>query len=147
MDNDIVIDARNRSGGYYKSGFNCAESIFLAFREMLTPDVPKEMVRMFTCLGGGLGYAGCMCGALNGAALMLGLLKGRTSHEQDREPVYELARQFHDRFEQKFGNTCCRSLNTAPFDSLEHLRTCLKITGNTGKLLMEFLQEKGLADK
>ena len=147
MDNDITIDARNRTGGYFKTGYNCAESIFLAFRETLAPDVPVEMVRMFTGLGGGLGHAGCMCGALTGSALMLSLLKGRTNHEQNTEPAYDLSREFHDRFEQKFGYTCCRSLNTAPFESPEHLRNCLKITGNTGKLLMEFLQEKGLADK
>ncbi|GBF33553.1 hypothetical protein DCCM_2655 [Desulfocucumis palustris] len=145
MENDITVEARNRAGGHFKSGYNCAEAIFLAFREMLTPDVPADMVRMFTGLGGGLGHAGCMCGALAGSALVLGLLKGRTSQEEDREPAYDLAREFHDRFEQKYGYTCCRSLNPHPFDTPEHLKNCLKITGNTGKLLMEFLQEKNLA--
>lgn len=145
MDNDITIEARNRAGGYFKDGYNCAEAIFLSFREMVTPDVPKEMVRMATGMGGGLGHAGCMCGALTGSAMVLGLLKGRSDKDQDREPAYNLTREFHDRFEGKFGNTCCRSLNPYPFDTTEHLKNCLKITGNTGKLLMEFLVEKGLA--
>jgi hypothetical protein len=72
------------------------------------------------------------------------MLKGRTDSTQDRLPVYELAREFHDRFQTQFGATCCRSLNQYEFDSPEHLRNCLKLTGGTAKLLMEFLTEKDL---
>ncbi len=139
------IEARNRAGDYFKSGYNCAESIFLAFRDWLGMDVPGEMVRALTGFGGGLGHAGCACGALTGSAVVLGLLRGRTSAEESRDPAYTLARDFHDRFEANFGSTCCRSLNPHPFDTKEHLRNCLKITGGTAKLLADYLNEKGLA--
>ncbi|MFZ5596279.1 MAG: C-GCAxxG-C-C family (seleno)protein [Bacillota bacterium] len=139
------IEARNRAGDYYRKGYNCAESMFLAFRELLGLDVPAEMVRMATGMGGGLGHAGCMCGALNGAAMIIGMLKGRTSAEESRDGTYSLTREFHDRFEAGYGYTCCRSLNPYPFDSREHLVNCLKITGGTAKMLTEFLNEKGLA--
>lgn len=140
------IEARNKAGDYFKSGYNCAEAVFLAFREWLGMDVPREMVRAFTGLGGGLGHAGCMCGALTGSSLVLGLLKGRTDpDEQSRKQAYDLSREFHDRFEANFGYTCCRSLNPHPFDSKEHLRNCLKITGTTAKLLADYLNEKDLA--
>ena len=56
---------------------------------------------------------------------------------------YELAKEFTDRFTQKYGATCCRALNPHPFETKEHLVNCLKITGNTSKLMMEFLLEKG----
>ncbi|MFZ5634670.1 MAG: C-GCAxxG-C-C family (seleno)protein [Bacillota bacterium] len=140
-----AMEARNKGGEYFRTGYNCAESIFLAFRDLLGLDVPREMVRAFTGLGGGLGHAGCMCGALTGSALLLGLLKGRTDVEQSRDEAYALTREFHDKFESNYGYTCCRSLNPHPFDSREHLRNCIKITGNTAKMLAEFLNEKGLA--
>ncbi|MGB9826805.1 MAG: C-GCAxxG-C-C family protein, partial [Desulfofundulus sp.] len=92
----------------------------------------------------GLGHAGCICGALTASTMVIGLLCGRTDNRQDRHRAYELARGFHDRFEETFGVTCCRSLNPHPFDTPEHLRHCLKITGNTARLLMEYLQEKRL---
>lgn len=144
MSGDFVMEARNRAGNYFREGYNCAESVFLAFRELLAPDLDRNMVRLFTGFGGGLGYAGCICGALTGSTAVLGLLAGRTDCQEDRLRAYKLAKEFHDRFEGNFGATCCRSLNPHPFDSPEHLRNCLKITGNTAKLLMEFLLEKGL---
>lgn len=139
---DITLEARNRAGNNFKEGFNCAESIVKAFNELFNNSMNPEMIKMATGFGGGLGHAGCMCGALAGSSMVLGILKGRTSAAEDREPTYALTKEFHDRFDSKFGATCCRVLNPYDFDSPEHLRNCLKITGGTGKLLMEFLQEK-----
>jgi C_GCAxxG_C_C family probable redox protein len=133
------------AGEYFKTGYNCSEAIFLAFRDWLGLEVPREMVCMATGMGGGLGHAGCICGALNGSAMVLGLLKGRTDKDQNREDAYSVTREFHDRFESFFNYTCCRNLNPHPFDTKEHLRNCIKITGNTAKLLAEYLNEKGLA--
>jgi len=99
---------------------------------------------MFTGFGGGLGHSGCMCGALSSSEMIIGLFKGRTSNQEDREISYQAAREFHDLFNDRFGGTCCRSLNSHPFDTPEHLKNCIKITGNTGKLLMEYLIQNGL---
>ncbi|WP_066634514.1 C-GCAxxG-C-C family (seleno)protein [Desulfolucanica intricata] len=147
MAESASTQARNKAGGYFREGYNCAEAIFLTFREYLVPEINPETVKMVTGFGGGLGHAGCMCGALLSSVMSLNMVKGRISNKEDRKAAYELARQFHDRFEDKFGNTCCRALNPHPFDTPEHLKNCLKITGNTAKLLMEFLQEKGLYQK
>lgn len=141
---DLAMEARNMAGNYFREGYNCAESIFLAFREVLAPELDRELVRLFTGFGGGLGHAGCICGALAASTAILGLLAGRTDCQQDRFRAYNLAKEFHDRFEGNFGATCCRALNPHPYDTPEHLRHCLKITGNTAKLLMDFLLEKKL---
>ncbi|GAB6180174.1 C-GCAxxG-C-C family (seleno)protein [Desulfotomaculum defluvii] len=144
MDNNISTEARNKAGGYYKQGYNCAEAIFLAFREYLAPEMNPEQVKLITCFGSGLGHAGCMCGALSGSVMAISMLKGRTTNQVSRDEAYAVVSQFHDRFEAKFGSTYCKVLNQHPFESAEQLKNCLKITGGTAKLLMEFLQEKGL---
>lgn len=144
MSQDLVLDARNKAGENFRQGYNCAESIFLAFRDLVAPELDAGLVRMFTGFGGGFGHAGCVCGALNAAEMIIGLFKGRTSSQEDREPGYNAAREFHDQFEARFGGTCCRVLNPHPFDTPEHMKNCIKITGNTGKLLMEYLINKGL---
>lgn len=145
MSQDLTIEARNKAGEYFKQGYNCAEAIFLTYREILAPEVDQNLMRMVTGFGGGLGHAGCMCGALAVSNMMLGLIKGRTNNnEEERLNCYALAKNFHDKFEEKFGNTCCRVLNPHPFDTPEHLKNCLKITGNTAKLLYEYLNEKEL---
>ncbi|NMA68339.1 MAG: hypothetical protein GX958_02835 [Desulfitobacterium sp.] len=144
---DLALEARNRAGDNFKQGFNCAESILKAFNEILDNPMNPEIVKLATGFGGGLGHAGCVCGALAASTMVLGMLKGRIITEESREPAYEISKEFHDLFDAKFGGTCCRSLNPYTFDTPEHLRNCLKITGGTGKLLMEFLEEKNLLPK
>jgi C_GCAxxG_C_C family probable redox protein len=142
------LEARNKAGEYFRAGYNCSESVFLGFRDYLGLDMPNEMVRMMTVFGGGMGHAGCACGALTGSILILGLLRGMTEGGtgEKRDQAYALGKEFHDRFESTFGNTCCRNLNPYPHESVEHLKHCLKITGNSAKLLAEFMNDKGLTD-
>lgn len=141
---DLSMEARNRAGGKFKSGANCAESILQTFNEMLDNPLPEEVMKIATGFGGGLGHAGCLCGALTSSVMVLGLYRGRTSPAEDRGPAYDLAREFHDKFKNEFGGTCCRKLNKFEFDSTDHLRHCLKLTGNTAKMLMDFIQDKQL---
>lgn len=141
-----MSDTINKSAlEYHKEGFNCAESIFLAFRERIAPDFSVEAVRMATPFGGGLGYSGCLCGALTGSVMILGIVKGRTTPDVPRKEPYSLSNEFHNRFKGKFNATCCRVLNKNQFGSAEQGATCGRIIGGTEELLMEFLKEKGLA--
>lgn len=145
MSQELILAARNKAGDYFRQGYNCAESIFLACRDLVAPELDAGLVKMFTVFGGGLGHAGCVCGALSAAEMIISYYTGRTSNQEDREVSYQAAREFHDLFAERFHGTCCRSLNPHTFDTPEHLRNCIKITGNTGKLLMEYLTQKGLA--
>lgn len=145
MSEDKVLAARNAAGGKFKEGYNCAEAIFLSFNELLDLHMDDDLVRITSGLGGGFGHAGCACGALTGSVLVLGALKGRNSTDiKERDVIYTLAEKYHDLFEERFGSTCCRALNPHPYDSQEHLKTCLKITGNTGKLLMQYITDEEL---
>lgn len=144
MNEELIQEAGKKAGNYYKSGYNCAEAIFLTFREYLAPDIDPEMVKLMTGLGGGVGHAGCMCGALAGSVIAINMLKGRLTPETDQDITHEFTKEFHDRFKKQFGATCCRILNKYDFHSREHVINCLKITGKTGSLLMEYLLEKGL---
>ena len=116
----------------------------MTFREYLAPDMDPDLVKLVTGFGSGVGEAGCMCGALSGSIVALNMVKGRPSREESRDEAYDYAKKFHDKFVEKYGVTCCRALNPYPFETREHLTNCLKITGNTGKMLMEFLIEEGL---
>lgn len=142
MNQNLAEIVRNEAGNYYRDGYNCAESVFLAVRPYVAPEINPEVVKMLTGFGGGIGGAGCTCGALTGSIMIINLLKGRENNKGDRKPAYQSAKKFHDIFKDNFKSTCCRALNRHPFGSTEHGRTCLKITGNTAKLLMEFLQEQ-----
>ena len=143
-DEMLIQEVRTRAGNYFRQGYNCAESIFLAFREQLAPDIDESLVRMVTPFGGGLGHAGCVCGALSGAILLLGLKTGRTSTETSLDAIYALAGEFQKRFADAFGSTCCRALNKHPFGSREQGKNCIKLIGGTAEIFMAFIKEKEL---
>lgn len=94
--------------------------------------------------GGGMGHSGCVWGALTASIMVLEILQGRTNKDQNREPAYRASEEFHSKFCETFGGTCCRILNPHPFETKEHLRHCLKITGNTASLMMSYIAEYGL---
>lgn len=132
------------AGQHFKAGYNCAESVVRAFRDFYHLDVSDEALKMASGFGGGLGHAGCMCGALSGATMVLGILQGRSSTEQSRAPIYGSSQEFHDIFTGKFGAACCRVLNPHEFGSQEQRRTCLKLTGTTAELLLNYLRDNRL---
>lgn len=142
MREEMSVEARNKAGNYFKEGYNCAEAIFLTYRELLAPEMDPSVVRLMTGFGGGIGESGCMCGALTGSIAALNMIKGRTTNEMSRDEAYRLAKEFTERFTEKYGATCCRVLNPHPFETREHMTNCLKITGNTSKMLMEYLDDQ-----
>ncbi|MBS4021320.1 MAG: C-GCAxxG-C-C family protein [Dethiobacter sp.] len=66
---------------YMSKGFNCAESTFMAGRDVLglSSEISSALASGF---GGGIGRSGGICGALSGAVMAAGLAVNRTSPEQ-----------------------------------------------------------------
>lgn len=144
---DQVLDAKAAAAAKFKEGFNCAEAILRAYREVLGLDLSDDVMRIASGFGGGLGHSGCMCGALSASTMVISLLQGRRSASDSRDPVYDSAAGFHNVFSENFGGTCCRILNPHPFKSPEQRRNCLKITSETAGLLQDYLAGKGLAPR
>ncbi|MDI6822404.1 MAG: C-GCAxxG-C-C family protein [Actinomycetota bacterium] len=122
----------------FRSGFNCAESVLVTFCQ-LTGRPIDEVLPLTTGFGGGIGRSGCLCGALAGAIIAIGLLHGRRSPKSDKHPAYDHASKLHKRFVTKFGSTCCRVLNKMDFKSEEHVKRCANIISETAGLLFEEL--------
>jgi C_GCAxxG_C_C family probable redox protein len=144
MKNTLSEKAFESAAEFYDKGYNCAESIFLAFRTYITPEMSEDLVRLATPFGGGLGRAGCMCGALSGATMILGAAKGRINYEMSKSQPYELSHEFHDQFKTKFNATCCRSLMKHKFGSNEQKEKCYKIVTESAGLLMDYLIDKSI---
>lgn len=133
---------KQAAGQNFREGYNCSEAVVRAFRDAMQLDISDEALRMASGFGGGIGHAGCVCGALSGGIMVLGMIQGRDNKEQTKEPIYTSSREFHELFQEKFGATCCRILNPHSFDSKEHLRNCIKITGKTAEMLSEYIRNK-----
>ena len=70
-----TIDRIALADSWHKKGYNCAQAVFLAFQD-LTGVEEETAVKVASSFGGGLGYAGEVCGAVSGMAMTLGMLYG-----------------------------------------------------------------------
>ncbi len=140
-------DVKQLAGQNFRDGYNCAEAILRAFDTALGLRLSDDALKMAAGFGGGIGHAGCVCGALAASVMVLGALRGRKSKDESRERMYRASGEFHARFSETFGGTCCRALNPHPFDTRDHLRGCLKITGQTAELLLGYIRGTGISDR
>ncbi|HVM71698.1 MAG TPA: C-GCAxxG-C-C family protein [Anaerolineales bacterium] len=92
----------------FSQKYNCSQSVFLAFAQTLGLD-RETALRLASPFGGGIARQGEVCGAVTGALMALGLARG-TVTPADKERIYNLSRDFMQRFEQKHGTILCRNL-------------------------------------
>lgn len=90
----------------------CSGAALVVLNQALGGGLTRELaIRLASGLGDGMGGSGCLCGALNGSALALGLFlgTGRLAPGGDKL-VLKTTRQLHDKFQRAFGSACCRVL-------------------------------------
>ncbi len=131
---------RELAGQLHAAGNSCAEAVVKACNISLNLGLSDDALRMASGLGGGIGGAGCVCGALNGAELILGVIAGRTEvAEKSKSEIYTLTKEFHTRFMEHFGSSCCRVLKGP-----ELKVSCDSLVEETAGLVVAYIKEKAL---
>lgn len=144
-----------RAGELFLEGFNCAQSVFTAFCHRFGMD-EETAKRVSAGLGGGVGRMREVCGAVSGAAMVLGSVVSAVSgdDQENKAKNYELVREFAERFKKRHGGTViCRELLELdiPMESsakperrtAEYYkdRPCLKIVEDAAEILLEIIKE------
>jgi C_GCAxxG_C_C family probable redox protein len=108
--------------------------------------IDDNAFRLCSGLGGGMGHARDVCGALVGCIMVISTLVGRNKpNEKPLKEIYPYSKEFHDRFVQAFGSSACKDLMHFEFDTREHLSWLLKAERiKSVSCLAEFLEEKKL---
>ena len=121
---------------FLEQGYSCSESIARAAVNMGIAD--ESFISIATSFSGGMG-SGCLCGAVAGAQMVIGLLHGKNKDNQARA----LAKEFYKRFTSIHKVTCCKIL-TKKFDdfhSKERKEHCANMVYDCSKILDEILSE------
>ena len=114
----------------YRSGtHHCAEAVMEAIRKYFAPDVPEAVVGTVSGFGGGSG-AGCICGAVSGGTVALGLVL------HDKKAAMHLTKELHAWFKEKYGVTCCKTIRQT------HKGACPMLTGEVAEKIAEMLSRK-----
>ena len=101
----------NRATELMADRYVCSESVLLATCEAFGIEVDEKVIpRIAYAFAGGIGNTGAVCGAVAGATMAIGLVKGRGETMEDMLDVLGLAAEFRKRFEAEKGTISCREL-------------------------------------
>ena len=95
----------------FENGYNCAQSVFLAYCEEYGID--KETgLKMSSSFGGGMGRLREVCGAVSAMFAIAGLKYGYTTPDDDeiKQKHYELIQKLANEFKSKHKTIICREL-------------------------------------
>lgn len=95
----------------FRSGYNCAQSVVLAFSDVTGLD-DKTAAMLASSFGGGMGRLREVCGAVSGAAIVLGLVRGYADPDdrEGKKSHYHRVQEFVRRFKEVNGTIICREL-------------------------------------
>ena len=148
------MNERERAIGLFKEGFNCSQSVFVAFSDRFGID--EETAKKISAgLGGGLGRMREVCGAVSGAAMVIGSIASATDGKdsESKQKNYELVREFSERFTKRNGSIICRELlgldvkmersaepekRTAEYYKK---RPCVELVGDAIEILQDLIEE------
>ncbi len=106
--------------------------------EALEEEVPDVLVNAATGMSGGLGFSGCVCGALNGAVMILGyrFSGDRKTEAKARSKSSKLTRWFSNRF----STTCCLLIREKrAFTDKVAKKKCMEATAETARELVRLI--------
>ena len=135
---------RERAMALFEEGYNCAQSVFLAFSDLHGMDT-HTAAALSSSFGGGMGRLREVCGAVSGMFLTAGAREEKAAHYAR---IQELAKAF----EEKNGSIVCRELlglsvkreePTPKERTAEYYkkRPCKELVGDAAEILEKYIAE------
>lgn len=146
MQKEIIVDkVRSKAEGYFDRGeFFCSEAVVHTINEFLGWPFPESVTKMASGFPIGMGKSGCLCGAVSGGQMALGMAWGRNHGEAMQEDMFPVSARLHDYIKEQYKSTCCRVIvKDYEFTSPERKKHCVKITGQVAAWVAEQLIDAG----
>lgn len=141
----------------FMQGYNCSQSVFLAFADLygMDEDTAKRVSAGF---GGGVGRMRMMCGAVSGMVMLAGLDAGQTegNDRKGKADCYAVVQRLVNEFKEENGSVICAELlgmsgckvvrdSTVPDErntEYYRVRPCSRKVENAARLFADFLEAK-----
>ncbi|MCR4655528.1 MAG: C-GCAxxG-C-C family protein [Lachnospiraceae bacterium] len=147
------MSRRETAMANFMKGYNCSQSIVLAFSDLLRVD-EASLSKLSSSFGGGMGRLREVCGSVSGMFMVAGLLYGYDGPEtgQIKAAHYARIQELAHRFEERHGSIVCRELlglsvrhdvpvPEARTDGYYKKRPCPEIIGDAADILEQFINE------
>ena len=137
---------------YLKKGYNCAQAVIKAYASDVGMN-EEDAVKMASALGGGIGRTGNICGAVSGAALVIGMKFGSTDNKakHSRAKAYQKAKELLGKFAAQNNSVLCKELlgyDISTDEGLKQVREsgvmvqkCPKLVFSAAKILESIINE------
>ena len=144
-------EAESRGRDYFRQGLNCSECVLRTFMDMHETGLPEAVIRLASGFGGGMGHTKNTCGAVTGAVLALGTLKGRDpfATEEVKDRVRQLGEEVYPAFapmiremEAEYGTLICSELSAphGDFDGRPRKKNCMQMIGYCCRLAEKYAE-------
>ena len=140
----------------FHEGYNCAQSVFLAFEDRYGID-RKTALMLSSSFGGGMGRLREVCGAVSGMFMVVGLLYGYDDprDSEGKKELYQRIQTLAKAFEEENGSIICRVLlglgegkdspiPEARTEAYYQKRPCGELVGIAAAILEDYLQKHPL---
>lgn len=126
----------------FEEKYNCCQAIFLPYSKLFGIDKDTAL-KISSGFGGGIARMGEVCGAINGAVMILGLKYGLADNKsiEKRQKLNQIIREFVSKFKRNHKNIYCRNLLTQDegIPHKMHSEKCATIIEAVCDLLDEYL--------
>ena len=119
------MDHGMKAAELFLGGYNCAQSVVVAFSDLTGLD-ESFSAKLASSFGGGMGRMREVCGAVSGMLLVLGLLYGYDTPGDDvsKKQQYTVVQELSGKFREQTGSIVCREiLKNPPSDPAPSPRT------------------------
>lgn len=140
----------------FKEGYNCSQSVFLAFADLYELD-RETALKISSSFGGGMGRLREVCGTVSGMFMTIGMLCGYTSPSdyEGKAAHYARIQELAKRFEEINHSIVCRELlglsqkrdDAVPSERTEEYykkRPCVELVGCAAAIMESYLKENML---
>ncbi len=145
----LIKDARETAEKYFREGdFFCSEAVLTTINDALGQEFDPSVVKLASGFPIGVGKSGCLCGAVSGGVMALGLAYGRSKPGGEMPKSFPNNAALHDFIIDKYGSTCCRVLTKdfEEFASQARAEHCISITGEVAAWVMDNFIENNVIE-
>ena len=145
------MDRIDRAAQNFMDGYNCAQSIAVAYADLMGMR-EKDAARMASSFGGGMGRMREVCGAVSGMLMVAGILYGYDTPNdyQAKMEHYKLVQDLAGQFREQVGSIVCREiLKNPPSDPAPTPRTaefyakrpCVRMILLAARILEDYIKD------
>lgn len=144
------MDRAERAAEFFLEGYNCAQSVAMAFSDLTGIDQAAS-AKMVSGFGGGFGRLREVCGAVSGMVMVASILYGYDHPDPEaQQACYAMVQQLVKEFQEQTGSMICRDiLKNPPTDPAPSPRTeeyyqqrpCARMVMVAAKILQEYISE------